>query len=606
MQRKFAIVSKNLKSQVKEHIGVLFLFVVLTLILTYPVITRLTTHTAGDGGDGFQFMWNIWHVNKVLTGGEGIKELYYTDYQYYPHGTSLAFSTLSLTNTLFIAFPLTLITNNLVLIYNILFLLSFILSGYSMYLLVRYLVKDRTIAFWAGFAYSFSPLHMAWGLGYLNLMSMQWTPFFFLFFFKMFEEQKMRNAIIAAIFLFFLTLADWQHLLFAFFIAAPYFVYRLISSPSLLTPAFFARTALLLVLFGIAIWPFVTPLISEYLGEGEYYVTSFYTAITPFDYILPNRFHPLWGESQPTLAEGSERGASLGYLVLFISLLYLAKARKHFFWFLLAMFFLFLSLAPHFEATSSFFKSIPVFKPLYHMGRFSFGVMFSFILLFAFALKRFLPAGEQLINKKFSFPRKGIRAALAGSIFIVLTIEYLAVPYPTTYKYRRAEVEFAGEIGQAVRGPHPALAEDFTVLALPLDISTNNLFFRSPILLYFQTFHEKKIIGGYVGRVTPASGQTLAELRDIIIMSNVAAFREFLKNYKVGYIILHNGWIRNEKIYENISFLLGETPLKLITVFPSAEISIFEVLPEKHINLIPKVDSLNYLSLEAGSLLKDK
>ena len=176
---------RNWKSKIKERGIELLFFVVLALILTYPVITRLTTHAAGIGTDSFAFKWAIWHVSQTLMEGGGISELYHSDLLLYPHGASLEWHTLTLTNTLFLAFPLTLFTDNLVLIYNLLFLFNFIMAGYAMYLLIKYLVKDRTIAFLVGFAYTFSPLHMAWGCGFLHLMSFPWTPLLFLFFFKM-------------------------------------------------------------------------------------------------------------------------------------------------------------------------------------------------------------------------------------------------------------------------------------------------------------------------------------------------------------------------------------------------------------------------------------
>lgn len=575
--------TRNWKSRIKEHILVLFFFVVLTLILTYPVITRITTHQAGDGGDGFQFMWNIWYVNRVLKEGGGITNIYYTDYQYYPNGTSLAFSTLSLTNTLFLAFPLTLITDNLVLIYNILFFLTFILAGYGMYLLVRYLVEDKIIAFLVGFAYSFSPLHMAWGWGFLNLMSIQWTPFFFLFFFKMFEEKKMRNAVIAVIFLFFLTLASWYHLLFAFLIAAPYFIYKFITARHLFNKNFFIRVAVFLFLFGIIISPFVVPVVSEYLeAEKGYYTRPFYKTITPLNYVLPSVFNSFWGENVKKLYPFSGGGWALldmvvspGYLVLFLSLFYLIKTRRHLFWFFVALFFFVLSLAPYFAALTSFLKSLFAFNIICLPARFSFGVLFSLLLLFSFALQYFWPFWERKIKEKYAFLRNRTRMILGVTLFVILTVEYVAVPYPTTYEHRKREMRSAGEIGKVLQGPHPVFADNFVVLSLPPHFICC---YTEQFDLYLQTFHQKKITGGYVGLKSPESGQYLQELEYIVQVADADKFQEFLENYNVGYIIFYAGVL--EGMDKNIIFLLKQIPVRLVAFYQNIyDTYVFQVFP---------------------------
>ena len=580
--------NKNLKNQIKEHLGVLLLFTVLTLILTYPVIARVTNHAAGDGGDGFQFKWNIWHVNRVLTEGGGIADIYYTDYQYYPNGTSLAFSTLSLTNTLFLAFPLTLITDNLALIYNILFFLTFILAGYGMYLLVHYLVGNKVIAFLVGFAYSFSPIHMAWGMGFLNLMSINWTPFFFLFFFKMFEEQKMRNVVIAAIFLFFLTLASWYHILFAFLIAVSYFIYKFITDRHLFTKDFFIRVAVFLFLFSIITLPFIVPVISDYLAaEKDYYTRPFYKIITPLNYILPSVFNSFWGENVKRLYLPSGRGwplldsvVSPGYLVLFLSLFYLIKTRRNFFWFFIALFFFVLSLAPYFAVLTSFLKSLFAFNIISVIARFSFGVLFSLLLLFSFALRDFWSSWENKIKEKCALPVKRARMILGVILFIILTVEYVAVPYPTTYEHRKREMRLAGEIGKVLRGPHPVFGDNFVVLTLP---SHFHYCYSEQFDLYLQTFHQKKITGGYLGLKDPGSGQNLRELGHIIQIADANKFQEFLENYNVGYIIFYADILegRVEGMDKNIIFLLKQTSVRLVTFYQNIyDTYIFQVFPE--------------------------
>ncbi len=64
--------------------------------------------------------------------------------------------------------------------YNFSMLLSFVLSGWGMYLWVRNLTKDGMSGLVAGTIYAFLPFHMAhFIIGHLPLSGMQWFPFYF-------------------------------------------------------------------------------------------------------------------------------------------------------------------------------------------------------------------------------------------------------------------------------------------------------------------------------------------------------------------------------------------------------------------------------------------
>ena len=557
--------SVSYKSKIKEHGLVLLFFTVLTLILTYPVVVQLTTYPAGDGGDTLSYIWTIWHVNRVLTGDGSISDLYYSNLLFYPQGVSLMFYSFSLTNTLFLAFPLTLIIDNLVFIYNILFLFHFIMAGYAMYLLIKYLVKDGTVAFLVGFAYTFSPLHMIRSLGHVNIMSFCWTPLFLLFFFKIFEEKKMSNAIIAAIFLFFLALSSWYHLVFAFFIAVPYFIYKLITNRCFFTGYFFARIAVFLFLFGAIISPFVLPIISEYFSRTETVARLGTSAISFINYVLPSILHPLWGEGiiryYPSLGGVqwlAEIVVTPGYLVILICLLFLVRVRKHIFWFLLAIFFLLLSV--NFQGLAIFLlRSIPFINVISQLGLFAFGVLFAILIFFAFGLRYFLA---------HSFLVKIPKKAVATIIFIILATEYFAMPYPTPDRYyRHTVIKFAEEIGEVVKGPHPVLYDDFSVLPFPPQehVVQNNM--------YFQIFHNKPIFGGNISITNQLERRTFLEYKRFFSTNDIDGFQEFLEEYSVGYIVIYG------QEYATL-FLSWEVPGRFVFAVPDIEIYVFEFVSE--------------------------
>jgi len=65
---------------------VFLLFVLVTLGFTYPLVTELTTHFAGENIDVWLNMWANWWTGKALR--EGLP-LYHTTKILHPYGVSL-------------------------------------------------------------------------------------------------------------------------------------------------------------------------------------------------------------------------------------------------------------------------------------------------------------------------------------------------------------------------------------------------------------------------------------------------------------------------------------------------------------------------------------
>lgn len=564
--------SSKIKKVIKEHLLILFIFITLSLIFTYPVIANITTHSAGDGGDGLQFIWNIWHIKNVIMEGGGISDLYYTSNQFYPQGTSLAFHTLSLTNTLFIAFPLIFLTSNLVFIYNLLFLLSFILAGYGMYLLIKYLTKNKSVAFLVGFAYAFSPIHQAWSLGYLNLMSVQWLPFFFLFFIKIFDEEKIKNSIISAIFLFLLSLSSWYHLLYAFLIALPYFFYRLIKNPRLINKNFVFRMILFVLSFLIAMAPFVHPMITEYFSEEIYEMAPRWSAVKASSYLTPLILKPILGDIEGVVF--------LGFFVLIVSVIYFIKTKEQKFWILIAALFFILSINPESMILKLIIKIVPFYNVISSTGRFAFGVLFSILIIFGYALNYFIPKWKRYLKDNTHLNKKILKVLLVAIILAILIVEYIA-PYPSNPQFgpdikffergnspykigSPAAYSFQEEIRNLEFISNDSLKnQNFTILSLP--------FFKNSKELYLQIYHEKPIIGGYISRYNLNSIQDIKKLEEYIKEKEIEKFYTFLRDHKVRYIVVY------DKNIENLNYVLGKTPLTKISENEFSWTTIYEV-----------------------------
>jgi hypothetical protein len=131
------------------------IFSLTAIIHTFPLITQLSTHIPGYGGDINQYYWAHWWFNQAAE--RGISE-WHTDMQWYPNGTSLVFST----NRFGSAALGHLITPlfGQIAAYNLVILLSYVVSALGVYLLAYYIIKDEVAAYLAAYIFAFNPFKL--------------------------------------------------------------------------------------------------------------------------------------------------------------------------------------------------------------------------------------------------------------------------------------------------------------------------------------------------------------------------------------------------------------------------------------------------------------
>ena len=155
-------------------------YLLLTLGLTYPLVTQFGRAIPGDGFDGWQNYWNLWWIKTAVL--EQHTHPWFTHLLYYPTGVGLLFHTLNAFNG-FITLPVQL-AFGLLPAYNTAVLFSFTLGGLGAYLLARYVLgpgSSHLAAFAAGVIFTFSPFHIAHLLGHMQVISLEWIPFYALY-----------------------------------------------------------------------------------------------------------------------------------------------------------------------------------------------------------------------------------------------------------------------------------------------------------------------------------------------------------------------------------------------------------------------------------------
>ena len=345
------------------HLAALLGYLLATFIFTWPLALNFTTAIPGDSFDGWQNYWNLWWLKDALVARQ-VNPLF-TDILYHPTGVGLYFHTLNPFNGL-ATMPVQL-AFGLIPAYNVVVLFSWTLAGYGMFLLTRWLigveghghsftpggwrafVADFVPPFLAGLVFTLSPFHMAHLLGHMQVMSLQWIPFYVLFLARSLLNSRrgqpwLRSALLAGLFLVLTGLCDWYFvlylLLFTGLAVGMNWLVGLREAPptgTLGQRAAFEGQALWISLrpplvigaiFALVLSPWLVPMLGEATQfrfmvrpTADLYVLS---AIL-MDFLIPNRMHSLfrpdsfaWIGNQ--IAPVSERTIGIGYVALLLAL----------------------------------------------------------------------------------------------------------------------------------------------------------------------------------------------------------------------------------------------------------------------------------------------
>lgn len=528
---------KLLQKKLREPVLITLSFTLLTLILTYPVIFRLSTHFMCDGGDGFQNMWNMWWLKTSLLNLH--TNPYYTTYLHYPDGISLLFQTFNPFNGL-ISIPLQFLFR-MEITYNLVVIFSFIMSGIGMYLLARYLIKNRLAAFISGVIYTFCPFHFAHGLGHLQLIAMEWMPFYILYMIKTHREGGWKNGVLGGLFLILTALCSWYYLIYSGFITCIYLIYHLIANrESVLSKNFGRNILILFVTFWVCMSPlfgamFYAKTTQEFVGEHnpENWSADLTSFLVPSAISTYGRawFASIWGKWKGNTAENSNY---IGYIVLGLSIFALIKYRDSRFWGIVALFAFVMALGPYLRVMGKQYRVVPLPYQLFHryIPFFSFtGVPERFDIMLKFSLA--IMSGYAVSGIYNKFGNIKVKYVFIVLISVLVIMEYLAIPYVTT------KVEFSKFYYE--------MAKDEDVYGV-IDIPSG------AVTLYLATIHEKPLVGGYVSRPSEKALNFLSEtpvIKDLMVSGKTESkdisktARDIFSKHNIRYVITHSDAYRD-------------------------------------------------------------
>lgn len=422
----------------KVHLIVLVLYVVLTLLMSWPLPLNMTTHIAGSGGDPWQTLWRFEYKWRLFQ--EAAKEparlegvMHFLREEFFGGGKP------QLVNLTVWPWMWLHVVVGQPAAYNLIWLLSFVLSGYFMYLLASFATShfspftradvydsktqvrrsDRHVlhtsllheapAFLAGLMYMFLPYHVAHAHGHFGALQTQWLP---LIIFLLFIFIRRPTIWVVLLLAFAIIIQSWSEHHYAlwlmiFGVLFTFFYWRDVRTFYTLTIRRAYSILLVCLLFFFVILSYLPTLrlgvgAGSSLDLGREQVVRF--SADPFAYILPAGFHPLWGGISYVLFgqrfSGNEIEATqfLGLTPLLLVLFFHQRIHVRYkqFWLTVGVVFFVLSLGPRLHVLGlitmlplpyEFLDNLPIFGIVRAIGRAGSMVGLALAVLMAAVLK---------------------------------------------------------------------------------------------------------------------------------------------------------------------------------------------------------------------------
>ncbi len=473
-----------------SSIAILVIYMIATLIITYPVVFMLTQGVPGGPMDVHEKMWLMWWYKKALINLQvsPARLVFF----YYPLITYFPLATLTPLNWL-ISIPLETLLGP-VATYNVHWLLTFALSGLAAYLLCYRLTGSKLASFVGGIIFAFYPNKIIHARGHFEQLTIYLLPIYILSLIQFWERPEPKNSIRTGLVLGFVLLVDFE--LVALFVLpfSAIFAVRILSNQQrLMNRKFVLSLALMLLIVISLISPFYVPfIIARFRGQLDYLYArgTVKNSADVLSFLLPSFAHPILGKI-PFIREGCkaiQRSGNLAAICLYVgvvpTLLSIWGAVKDFsrarFWIAVAVIGIGLSLGPALKVGGeihegfimpfTLLQKLPFYEWVRIPARMGVLIMLSLAVLAAIGLREFLKA----------LPSPKFKVFLTAGLSLILLFEYLTLyPFPV---YRYPSHPFLNKLAQD--------RQDYGILTL------SSVYHA----LYLQTIHQHKMVEGFVYR----------------------------------------------------------------------------------------------------------
>lgn len=346
---------QRLRDTFVRHLGMLTLYLALTIVMTWPVAAHVGSHIAGNPGDNHVYTWTLWLFRQSILRGQSP---FYTTLIFYPQGISTWLHSPILTKSV-PAFFLQAFSSP-VAAYNITLLGAITFMGYGSWLLIRDLCGSDAAGLVGSIVFTFSPVYIAHAIaGHMDYVGAEFIPFFVLFFLRAFGPSlRWQNAVLSGLFLAMVALSNWGYLLFLTIFLVLHMLLGLVARRREYVRWHILRQYLLLgATSALLIAPLGVPMLLA-SSSGNYDMTRYaggaaLDVADLFGFVTPSPYHPLLGVlaapiSQRFTGNPAENTVFVGYSVLALSIYGAIRTGwiKSRLWIILALVFAILALGP--------------------------------------------------------------------------------------------------------------------------------------------------------------------------------------------------------------------------------------------------------------------
>ena len=519
---------------------VLFAYAVLTIVVTYPVSLKVFTELAGRT-DVYEYTWELWWAKRSVidlhTNPADVVALYH------PYGAHHPVLWLDV-YLMWTSLPLVTVFGPLV-AYNVQFLSSYLLTGFTTYLLCYSLTKKHWPSFVGGVIFAFSPWRSGRAAhGQLSLVLTHWLPLYVLFLIKVFKRPNLRNALLCGFFLALSVFSGFQHVAhFVIPATTVFLVYQHFANRRLLySLGFMKNLGLALGLAAAMIAPFYLPVLQAWMaGELDYFrrfgllthaapLLSF--VVPPPTQLLAERIEPLRVLAQELLPKS--------YDVVYVGVVPMALAvygairKKTTVWMILAASSAVLALGPLLRVgrdlveysiagktgfvllPGALLTGLPFYEWVRDPSRFGELTVFCVAVMACYGV----------LTLSRTTRRRAVQLGMMSAMLMCILLDYSSFfPFPTE--------------GPPIPEFYSALSRDSDDYGV-LDVGPRIPHHRS---MYFQTTHQHPIALGHMYRIPSEVRdyqrfleQLLKPEPDIV---NADGLRPILQQLDIRYVVLH-------------------------------------------------------------------
>jgi hypothetical protein len=515
----------------KADLFVVGIFVVLTLLMTYPTVCHMGSGVK-DLGDPLLNTWIMaWNANKILS--LDIDD-YFDANIFYPHKRTLAYSEHLFTQTL-IALPLLLITHNPIFAYNFCLLFSFLTSGLGMFFLARYLTRSYYAGIVAGIIFAFSPFMFA-HLGHMQIIAAGGIPLAFLFLHKFFASERYKHLLLFTLFFLLQILANGYYAMYLSLFVGLYMLFYMVAEKRYLDWRFWMKMAIFVFIVIAVAGPFLQQyiLVRNEMGFVRR-ITSYASAKS---FLATSPLNRIYGgiTARFTKIEGQLFPGALAFVLGIIGLLGAAgksqirkpHVKKHI-WVYLSILILSVSFTfgPH-GPYVLLYRYVPGFDGIRVASRFNIMVMFSLAVLAAFGIRAVLASLR--LRKRYS-------CLLAIFLSSVLLVEYASFPIPVKRVLVKEDIP---EVYKWLA----VQKEDLALIELPLPKRGERVGRIECPRMHHSTYYWKKMVNGYSGFFPPLYNELRKRWQNLTLENNIRD----LKRLGVRYMVVHSDQMEKEEL----------------------------------------------------------